>query len=97
MDRTELTEQEREFFEKLHALCVEYGASIYGNGEGVETAGNYGMGDDYNVKSFTFSIGGREFHELYVNYRETDRRNQPALTCVSDDYMNLLIMLHKIE
>ena len=94
---TELNERESEFFEKLHALCVEYGASVYGNADKVETAANYGMGDEYMTQSFSLAIAGREFREIHVNYRESGRQKPPAITSVEDDYMSSTLVLHKLD
>lgn len=96
MEKTQLTEREREFFEKLHALCVEYNASIYGDAEKIETMANYGMGEEYMVQSFKLSIDGKQFEEVRVNDPNDWGRNPDKLTLVQLPHCFDLV-LHTIE
>lgn len=49
-----LSDRERDFFDKLHALCVEYDANMHGDAE-------------QNYPFFNFSIGCRYFHNVTIN------------------------------
>lgn len=78
MGVTSITETEREFLNKLHALCVEYGVSLYGDAE-------------QYYPSFGFSIGDNRFHTLTVNDSRYDDYST-LITSVANEYDGPLIL-----
>lgn len=93
-ERTKLNEQERKFFDELHALCVLYKASIYGvkDAEQEKVIEGYGFS---NASDFHISVDGREFREVHVNHRSEWPKDSPAITSVQEDYMDLTLFLHR--